>query len=446
MTTKRQRMTVTGMTVMALAAGSLLGTQLAGALGGALSGVAAAAGGSGRSGGGGGGTSGGGGGGTSGGGGGETGTETTNNLSVPTVFVPDSGSFTVVCGADGTPSDIVMPTGEPSSGFEVDGYYYVQGKNTWQAQCETAAAGTVSASVAWGDNLTGTAKLQVNKPIRVEVALSDDAETTMGGFSVIKLDPSLLDRESAYGTLAELSGGSYSGTPSTPFTSTGVYDSGATLKIYNVATPNSPITNGPASAEINATGAVVYGYNLTVPTDGYYVIEFSAPNVTLSSADSGTLSGNVASLKITVGSPTTEPTTPPTIPPTNTVPSTGGTSTAPSTGSSPETSPASGSSGPATTSKGVGSGVSAEKIARALGVHQSALGKLNTAIATTNGSIHKFHNASVFAQKKHLAVASKLSANVKRLEDRLHSLLQRRQDVVSHIRSLQQSLQNARQG
>ena len=444
MATKRRSIAVTGLTVATLAAGTLAGVELASSGHGGTR-VAAAAGGSGY--GGGGGAGGGGGGmGGGGGGGGGTGEETAKSLSVPTVFVPDVGSFTLTCGADGVPSELVHPSGEPANGYEIDpsAYYYVQGQNTWQAQCETAAAGTVTATVGWGDNLTGPAQKQPGKPIRVEVALSDDAAATMGGFSVVKLQPSALDRDSAYGTLASGSPGSFSDNALTPFTSTGVYDSGATLKISNKATPNSPVTSGPAHAEINATGKVVYGYNLNVATAGSYVIEFSAPNVMLSGAGAGTVTGgHLASLTITVATPSTEPATPPT----NTVPSSGGTSptsatgsaSGPSAGSSPETSPASG--GPASAGSGAqvpsGARRPAEQAARALVVKGVALHKLNSAIVTTNRSIHKFHAASVRARQTNLPVASQLAANVKRLEDRLHGLLQRRQAVVGALRALQ---------
>ena len=370
-----------------------------------------------------------------GGGGSSGGEETTaNNLSVPTVFVPNPGSFTVTCG-DGVPSDLVHATGDPTTGYPLDttAYYYVQGTNTWQAQCETAAAGTVSATAAWGDNLTGSAKISASKPIRVEVALSDTAATTMGGFTVQKLEPGALDRNSAYGTLATKSGDGYVDNPLTPFTSTAVYDAGATLTIYNKSTPGFPIVDGPASAEINATGNIVYGYNLTVPADGYYVLEFDSPNVTLTGADAGTvIDGHLASLTITVGTPPPETT----LPPTTTVPVTTTTAPPPTTSSavSGGDTSAPGTSGSVGTASGLG--VSNQAKAAALKAKGISLGQLNKAIVTTNASIHKFHQASVFAKKKHLAIQPRLAANVKRLEIRLHSLLVRRRAVVASIAQL----------
>jgi hypothetical protein len=71
----------------------------------------------------------------------------------------------------------------------------VQGLNKWQAQCYTATAATVSA--AWGDNLTGDAKLSVGSPIRVELGLFD-AELSvplLEGYTVVKLDPNALHEQ-----------------------------------------------------------------------------------------------------------------------------------------------------------------------------------------------------------------------------------------------------------
>ena len=62
---------------------------------------------------------------------------------------------------------------------------------------------------AWGDNLAGDAKLSTGSPIRVEIVLTnrDDYSVnipagTLQGYDVIKLQPSTLDRLSAYGHLA----------------------------------------------------------------------------------------------------------------------------------------------------------------------------------------------------------------------------------------------------
>ncbi len=234
-------------------------------------------------------------GGAGGGGGGET---VANSLSVPALYVGASNPSGLTC--DGT---YKVPTGDPRTGFPVEGYFYVQGTHSWQAGCLQNVP-TASAAAAWGDNLTGTAKLKVGSPIRVEMGL-DAGSQGLTGFDVIKLEPAQLDRLSAYGTKALVTVDPV--TQATTFasnpvvsTETRVWDVGAHLKIYNEATPAAPIFDGPAAAEINATGRVVYGYNLRVTAAGRYVIEYTFPNVTVTGADAGTVVGSTVSLTITV--------------------------------------------------------------------------------------------------------------------------------------------------
>jgi hypothetical protein len=220
----------------------------------------------------------------SGGGGGGGGHEPggTNNLSVPTVMI--GGGFTgVTC-----PGGLVYPTGTPLTGYEVDPAlsYFVQGVHAWQAECTTATSATATAE--WGDNLAGDAKLQVGKPIRVELGLFDDTGLQMQGFSVVKLEPSKLDRESAYGTLAtdDGLGGGYATAQYLPVR---VFDAGVTFSVKNVATGTYvvPLGSNP-TAEINATGKVVYGYNLRVSAAGEYEITFVIPSVDITGVDAGT--------------------------------------------------------------------------------------------------------------------------------------------------------------
>jgi len=245
---------------------------------GALSPAAMGAGpGPGGGGGGGGGPGGGGGG---GGGGHETGA--TNNLSVPAVMI--GGGFTgVVC-----PGPLVYPTGTPLAGYEIDpaAYWFVQGVHAWQAECTTAAS--ASATAEWGDNLAGDAKLKVGMPIRVELGLFDDTGLQMQGFNVVKLEPSKLDRESTYGTAATADGaGGWFATAQT--LPARVFDGAATFSVKNVATGvyAVPLGTNP-TAEINATGKVVYGYNLRVSAVGAYEITFVIPSVDITGVDAGT--------------------------------------------------------------------------------------------------------------------------------------------------------------
>lgn len=233
-------------------------------------------------------------GGGSGGGSGET--TTANNLSVPAVMV--NGGFTgVTCDVPLRP-----PTGEPRSGYPIGtaDYYYVQGLNTWQAECVNASSASVTAD--WGDNLTGSGKLSVGSPIRVELGLfnANTAAPALQGYTVVKLDPNALDRESAYGTLASGSPGAFVASPvSFAPAAQRVYAGGATFSIQNVATSGYVVApNTAASAEINATGAVVYGYNLRVTAAGTYLIVFTFPD-TITFPD-GTHSASI-SINVTAG-------------------------------------------------------------------------------------------------------------------------------------------------
>lgn len=210
----------------------------------------------------------------------------TNNLSTPTIMI--GGAFTgVTCGA--TPSELVHPTGTPLTGYEIGAeYYFVQGVHTWQAQCFTADAATAMAE--WGDNLAGDAKLKVGMPIRVELGLfnADATIASMQGFTVVKLEPSKLDRESAYGTLATPDdvGGHHA---TAEVLGARVFDGGATFSVKNVATGEYTVPLGTnPTAEINATGKVVYGYNLRVTQPGAYEITFVVPSVTITGVDAGT--------------------------------------------------------------------------------------------------------------------------------------------------------------
>jgi hypothetical protein len=220
-----------------------------------------------------------GGGGGGGGGGHEPGG--TNNLSVPTIMI--GGGFTgVTC-----PGGLVYPTGSPLTGYELDpaAYYFVQGVHTWQAECTTATSATATAD--WGDNMAGDAKLKVGMPIRVELGLLDDTGLQMQGFNVVKLEPSKLDRESAYGTLATDDGsGGWNATAE--YLPVRVFDAGVTFSVKNVATGEYvvPLGSNP-TGEINATGRVVYGYNLRVSAAGYYEITFVIPSVDITGVDAG---------------------------------------------------------------------------------------------------------------------------------------------------------------
>ncbi len=233
-------------------------------------------------------------------------TEATNNLSVPAIMVAGTaGNLPASCGSEDW-GDYVAPGGDdPLSGFTIDmsAFYFVQKVHTWQAQCMTVGSGgSVSVYGEWGDNLAGDAKLKAGSPIRVELVLKEDSGEEAYGFTVLKLEPEKLDRLSAYGTLAtEVGAGEYGATAElmTPV----VHDGGASLRVEAVDPENDFLLDIPLAPEINATGKIVYGYNLRVPTPGEYVITFTMPNVTFTGCDEeGTCAagGHTATMTINV--------------------------------------------------------------------------------------------------------------------------------------------------
>jgi hypothetical protein len=154
-------------------------------------------------------------------------------------------------------------------------------------------------TAAWGDNLSGDAKLKVGSPIRVELGLFDDTGVSLLGYTVVKLEPSKLDRESAYGTLAVP--GASSGTwEAAPFAfgadkPVRIYDSAVTFSIQNVATGAYVVQPGSnPTGEINSGGAITYGYNLRVAVAGEYDITFTIPNVDITGTNAGTFATDPA--------------------------------------------------------------------------------------------------------------------------------------------------------
>ena len=217
--------------------------------------------------------------------------EAAQNLSVPTIMIGGAVGG-LLCGTPDLPSQLVPPTGTPSTGYETEGYYWVQKVHKWQAQCFNDVEALVFG--AWGDNLEGDAKLKVGSPIRVEIVLQNLTAypliSTLQGYDVIKLEPSKLDRDSAYGHTA--------GSPEAGFDdfpvglgsgSWLVHDAGITFSVQNTDTGVYAVPPGTKpTAEINATGKVVYGYNLRVGVAGPYRIQFtSSPLVDFSGVDAG---------------------------------------------------------------------------------------------------------------------------------------------------------------
>ena len=244
-------------------------------------------------------------GGGGGGGGGPPTSEAAQNLSVPAILVGSLGAL--VCGdSDLAPSDLKEPTGTPLTGYEAPGYYWVQKVHTWQAQCFNATAANVFG--AWGDNLAGDAKLKVGSPIRVEIVLTNSTDFSatlpnMDGYDVLKLEPILADRLSAYGHDAEFDdvAGVWVATPDQFVPAEWVvHDAGMEISVKNLDTGQFAVPLQPISPEINATGKIVYGYNLRVSAAGNYEIRFHAPSVTIMGVDAGEFDDNNAYLDIVV--------------------------------------------------------------------------------------------------------------------------------------------------
>jgi hypothetical protein len=95
------------------------------------------------------------------------------------------------------------------------------------------------------------------------------------------------------------------GAEGTPFGAI-VHDPDASLNIQllngDVPAAVPPEYDGPAKGEVNATGKIVYGYNLRVKAAGKYRITYTMPNVSLSECNAATAYcvGNTTYLDITV--------------------------------------------------------------------------------------------------------------------------------------------------
>jgi hypothetical protein len=243
-----------------------------------------------------------------GGGGNKPPTEAGFSLSVPAIMAGRVGDFALTCPAEW--STLTAPSKAPvyynaacaetqDGTVCVDaGYYFVQRDAAWQAPCKVVSS--VNAIGAWGDNLAGDAMLKVGSPIRVELVLLDNSGASSGqlGYKVIKLEPAELDRVSDYGHLAVDNGDTtFSAIPT--LLPAIVHDPAATLKIERVS-DGVVVFQGAAGGEINATGKIVYGYNLRVAEPGTYGITYHLPNVTLAGCDAGVCGGTDAYLEIVV--------------------------------------------------------------------------------------------------------------------------------------------------
>jgi hypothetical protein len=248
------------------------------------------------------------------GGGNKPPTEAGFSLSVPAIMAGGIGKFALTCGSVvGTWSLLTAPSKAPvlyaaacaetNDGVVCvdEGSYFVQRDAVWQAPCKVAPSST--AIGAWGDNLAGDAMLKVGSPIRVELVLWDASGESAGqkGYKVIKLEPAELDRLSDYGHLAADQGGVLVPIERDDLGAI-VHDPAATLRIVRLS-DGFVAFEGVAGGEINATGKIVYGYNLRVSEAGKYGITYTLPNVSLLGCEEAAAicAGKTAYLEIEVG-------------------------------------------------------------------------------------------------------------------------------------------------
>ncbi|WNM25185.1 hypothetical protein [Demequina capsici] len=208
-----------------------------------------------------------------------------NNLSQPSMYVLGEGVTAIPSTApqprvacDGAPH-APGTDGVPAT---TDGYWLQKTAATWGGTCVTASQATVR--VDWGDNLMGDTALKAGKVIRVEVGL--EALTTSGGdltpaeaigYTIVNLsEEGVPDRLAVYGTADTV------GSPSPVM----VWDHDADLTIATRADDGSVSDSFTtvATAEVNSTGKIVYGFNWgqkgDFPPAGDYVITFTVSDDT----------------------------------------------------------------------------------------------------------------------------------------------------------------------
>jgi hypothetical protein len=130
----------------------------------------------------------------------------------------------------------------------------------------------------WSDNLTKH-QWVARQPIRVEMVLYDPDEI-LTGFVMTNLTPTLDDRVAVFGTDGTTFDTPLPGAEGTVYTR--VFAPGARLSI--VRSDGLVVQDGPMTAEMNAGGAVTYGFNwgikgkTNVPQAGTYTLTFSLPD------------------------------------------------------------------------------------------------------------------------------------------------------------------------
>lgn len=174
--------------------------------------------------------------------------------------------------------------------------YWLQGNAcTWSTYCADVASASLTA--LWGSNLEDSSSLHADSTIRVEVALLDMAATgePYHGYVGTNLTPTLDDRYATYGT-----------------DSSTVLSDGADLAYQtHVWAPDTGTTSAGTAysldtsmgAEVNSTGAVVYGFRWgggkagTTTPAGTYTLTFTVggtSTTTTGVTTTGVVPGSVA--------------------------------------------------------------------------------------------------------------------------------------------------------
>jgi len=222
--------------------------------------------------------------------GGSTGEESTgNNLSWPLVFADgvgltgspvatDPGVRPLTTETEAYAELSAIPVTNPTAAFFYTGNapdvttYYLQGTvNTWRPQIvDGTGQGLYNADAAWGDNLAGDASLGVDRPIRIEVALSNTDGVTLLGYNMPYVaNPS--SPEEVQGT---------DGTTSALIPL--IYTVGPILTIEQLSGPGgdviATVSSGPMGAEVNVGGRLVYGGQFRPTMAGTYLLRFIIAN------------------------------------------------------------------------------------------------------------------------------------------------------------------------
>lgn len=199
-----------------------------------------------------------------------------NNLSWPVVFAEGigiggtplaDGTGLRPLAAEGIVAD-TLPFWYDGNAPDYDTYYMQQGPNVWQAEWTDGTPGApVRAQAAFGDNLIGHT-WNTHSQIRIEVTLYDYTGPQLTGFNMTVLYGSgETEMQGADGTTASITPTIYAVTPRLVIQK---LDDDTREPVYTAVDQSiaeafaSGESKSRFGAEVNVSGKIVYGYNLTV--------------------------------------------------------------------------------------------------------------------------------------------------------------------------------------